>query len=323
MKIGIIGAGKISEKHILAYRNIGYDEIKVHDVNYELARETTQRYNAIHVKEQDELISSCDIIDVCTPVTTHKDIILKSLRNGKHVFCEKPLCKNISEAHEIRAAAREANKLVMVGYLYRFHPGFEQVKKWLDSNIIGNIHFGLFRIGGRGNHRKWKHMKESGGGCINEMLIHKLDLILFFIGKIDGVKTLCSKILLRNRYIEDENIEPNAEDNIIIQLKANNAHILCQADFTSPSYMEYLELHGDKGSIFTSILGYFPTLLFLKEPSGIYNQGNNLFKFSQVNLFELELEHFFACIRSGENNTKSVEDSIELIKIIEKIKREE
>ena len=220
MKIGIIGAGKISEKHILAYRALDYNDIKVQDMELEIAEHAAQKYNVVPVKEQDELISSCDIIDVCTPVTTHKDIIINSLRSGKHVFCEKPLCQNISEAYEIKSAAKEAKKIVMVGYLYRFHPAFKQVKKWLESNIIGNIHFGLFRIGGRGNHKKWKHIKESGGGCINEMLIHKLDLILFFIGKIDNVKTLCSEILIKNRYIDNESFEANTEDNILIQLIA-------------------------------------------------------------------------------------------------------
>jgi hypothetical protein len=83
--------------------------------------------------------------------------------------------------------------------------------------------------------------------------------------------------------------------------------------------MEYLELHGEYGSIFTSILGYFPTLLFLSEASGIYNQGNNIFNFEQVNLFELELEHFFACIKNSHRNINSIDDSIGLMKIIEKI----
>ena len=321
MKIGIIGAGKISEKHILGYKALGYDQIAIQDISVVLAEEAASRFNITCIEEQDDLISSCDIIDVCTPVTTHKAIIMKALECGRHVFCEKPLCQNIDEAYEIKACAKEAGKLVMVGYLYRFHPAFQQVKKWIDSNLIGNIHFGIFRIGGRGNHQKWKHMKESGGGCVNEMLLHKLDLINFFLGKIDWVKPLFSEIILKNRQIDGETFEPDAEDNILLQLKANNAIIICQADFTTPSYMEYLELHGAHGSIFTSILGYLPTLLFLKKPSGIYNQGNNHFSFDQVNLFELELDHFFTCIKSGHTNINSVDDSIELMKVVEDARR--
>jgi len=320
MKIGIIGAGKISEKHILAYRELDYDEIAIHDLDGGLSREAASRFNISHVEDQETLISSCDIVDVCTPVTTHREIILKALEKGKHVFCEKPLCQSIDEALEIRSCAKEAGRLVMVGYLYRFHPGFQQVKKWLSANIIGPIHFGLFRIGGRGDHRRWKHMKASGGGCVNEMLLHKLDLINFFLGKIDEVQPLFKETLLKSRNIDGETFEPDAEDNIVLRLRAGKAEIICQADFTTPSYMEYLELHGAYGSIFTSILGFFPTILFLKRPSGIYNQGNNQINFNQVNLFELELEHFFTCINSGHTNMNSVDDSIELMKVVEEIR---
>lgn len=322
MKIGIVGTGKISEKHILAYKSLGYDDIAIYDINSILAEEVARRFNIIHVNEMNELISSCEVVDVCTPVTTHKNIILKSLEYRKHVFCEKPLCQNLDEADEIKEAAQNAGKVVMVGYLYRFHPAVQQVKKWLDANIIGSVNFGLFRIGGRGNHKKWKHIKELGGGCINEMLIHKLDLIYFLLGKIDRLRILFNTILLKTRVIDEERFEPNAEDNILLQLKVGNTLTICQADFTSPSYMEYFELQGDNGSIFASILGYFPTLLFLQKPLGVYNQGNNFFNFNQVNLFELELRHFLTCIQHEENNNiNSVDDSIELMKIVEQIKR--
>jgi len=322
MKIGIVGAGKISEKHIFAYRSLGCDEIAIHDVDKGLAEEVAVRFNITHVKKLDDLMmSSSEIIDVCTPVTTHMDIIISGLENSKHIFCEKPLCQNVDEAYEIKQAAQNAGKVVMVGYLYRFHPAFQQVKKWLDANIIGPVHFGLFRIGGRGNHRKWKHIKELGGGCVNEMLIHNLDLVYFFLDEISTVKSMISEILLKNRVIGGESFEPNAEDNILLELKVGDAHIICQADFTTPSYMEYFELHGEHGSIFSSILDYFPTLLFLKKPSGIYGQGNNLFHFDQVNLFELELKHFLTCIQNGEKNANSVDDSLQLMKIIEEIDR--
>lgn len=323
MKIGIVGSGKISERHILAYQALGYNEIAVYDIDKVLAEEAANKFGIAHMKSLDALMRpDVQLIDVCTPVTTHKDIILKALEHDKHVFCEKPLCQNIQEAYAIKSAAEKSAKLVMIGYLYRFHPGIQQVKKWLDSNIIGQAHFGLFRIGGRGNHRKWKHIKKLGGGCINEMLIHVLDLVYFFFGKIDVTQILMKEILLKNRTIDGSIFEPDAEDNVLVKLKAGGASIICQADFTSPSYMEYLEIHGDNGSIFTSILSYFPTLLFLKEPSGIYNQGNNMLNFSQVNLFELELEHFLACIQNGvDNNINSIDESIEVMNIVTEIKR--
>ena len=42
-----------------------------------------------------------DIICICAPNVFHKTYIIKAIQNNKHVFCEKPLVKNLKEAEEI------------------------------------------------------------------------------------------------------------------------------------------------------------------------------------------------------------------------------
>jgi myo-inositol 2-dehydrogenase / D-chiro-inositol 1-dehydrogenase len=320
VKIGIIGAGKISEKHILAYKALGYNDITIFDLDTYHSDKVASSFNIKEAASFTVLLEESDIIDICTPVKTHRELIIQSLKAHNHVFCEKPLCQTVEEASEIREAATKADKLLMVGHLYRFHPCFQQVKRWIDTRIIGSIHSGIFRIGGRGNHKKWKHMKKEGGGCINEMLIHKLDLIRFFFDKIDGIKLLNKETIIKERTIEGEGFIADAEDNVVLKVNVGNSRIICQADFTSPSYMEYIELHGERGSIFTSILDFLPTVLFLSKPYGIYNQGNNIISHKQSNLFELELQHFLNCIENGQNNVNSVDDSVELMRILDKIR---
>ena len=82
MKIGIIGAGKISEKHILAYQALGYKEIAIHDVIPASAEKAAARFSIKAHQKLEELIGACDVIDVCTPVDTHKDLIIGALGNG-------------------------------------------------------------------------------------------------------------------------------------------------------------------------------------------------------------------------------------------------
>ncbi len=320
MRIAVIGAGKIAQRHIAAFRNLGCGQILLYDINRPLARDVSRAQGIEWVETEAEIFdASPGVVDVCTPVLTHKEIILKAIGSNKHVFCEKPLCVNLSEAREIRDAALKASKMVMIGYLYRFHPALLKAKEWVDKGLIGPIHFGVFRLGGRGNHRRWKHRKEEGGGCINEMLIHKLDLVNFYLGRLDSAEMLKREILIGQRVIEGEAFEPDAEDNVVLSVEAGGARVICQSDLASPSYMQYLELHGQNGSIFTSILEFFPTVLFLKEERGGYRRGNNLYRFESVNLFELELGHFLRCIEKGEKNANSVEDSMEILKVLAEI----
>jgi predicted dehydrogenase len=322
-KVGIIGAGKIAERHISGYKKLGVD-IVISDIDEGIADRIGSENNIDVVKDLEAILTNdlgIEIIDVCTPVTTHKDIILHALKENKHVFCEKPLCLNLREAYQIKGAAENAEKFLMVGYLYRFHPAFQKVKQWLDEGIIGKPYFAIFRIGGRGSHRPWKHFKKDGGGAINEMLSHKLDLVMWFLGETDYVKTYINETVLSERIIDGKTLKADAEDIVLIELQSNGVRVICQGDFITPSYMEYIELHGENGSIFTSILNFFPTILFLKRPRAIFNQGNNFFTFEQINLFELELGYFLDCINNNTRNLNSVDDSIKVLEVIEKIER--
>jgi len=96
--------------------------------------------------------------------------------------------------------------------------------------------------------------------------------------------------------------------------------IFCEGDLITPSYMNYVEIHGTNGSVVGSILKHVPTFIFCKKAKGNYNKGMNQFNFPQIDLFEKELGFF---LNNLNNNKKtymnSVEDSIKITKILEKI----
>lgn len=321
VRVGIIGAGKIADRHIAAYKQLGGVELTIADVDAAVAGRKAERFGLAAAPVRDLLADpALDAVDVCTPVRSHKELIVEALGRGKHVFCEKPLCLDVAEAEEILAATRAARRIVMVGYLYRFHPAFEMVKQWLDQQLIGAPHLGIFRIGGRGGHRAWKHTRSEGGGALNEMLIHKLDLALWFLGGFDDLRVHRVETLLPRRVIEGKERAADAEDYVLLELSCGGANIVCEGDLVSPGYMSYLELHGDNGSIFASMLHYLPTILFLKESRGIFNQGNSFYSFPQVDLFGKEIGHFVTCLRTSSAHANSVEDSIEVLRVVEQIR---
>ena len=107
MKIGIIGGGKIAERHIHAYKHFQDIELYISDIDGNIAQNLCNKLNVNFSISPEAILgdATIDIVDVCTPTAHHKEIILEAIKKRKHVFCEKPLCQNLKEALEIRKAA--------------------------------------------------------------------------------------------------------------------------------------------------------------------------------------------------------------------------
>jgi predicted dehydrogenase len=325
IKIGVIGCGKIAEKHLSAYRKIGGLKLVVSDV-VERGEKIALNYKAEWCNNPDVLVRdpSIDAIDVCIPTPSHRKVVVDALRNSKYVFCEKPLARNLEEAKEIEAQARKTGRIIMVGYLYRFHPAFKFAKDIINQGIIGKPYFAIFRLGGRGSHKAWKHKRNTGGGARNEVLVHMVDLILWYFGKITKIDNLYEDTILRERKIEDRVIKADAEDTILLKIQMRQGTtVLCESDLITPSYMNYVEIHGDNGSLWFSILDDFPVMLYCKSPRGDYQQGRSKFHFPSTDLFYEELREFIECISSKKKNyLNSLEDSLEVMQILERIGRQ-
>ncbi len=66
-----------------------------------------------------------EMVYVPLPGPLHHQWVLKALAAGKHVLCEKALVRSVAEVREIDAAARAAGRVVMEGFMYRFHPQWD------------------------------------------------------------------------------------------------------------------------------------------------------------------------------------------------------
>jgi predicted dehydrogenase len=103
----------------------------------EVAKATGARTAATDYRE---LLASDDIEAVfvsATPETTHFPMARDCLAAGKHVFLEKPMALELSEADELIALARERGLKFTIGYSQRFNPKFAFVRKALRDGTIG------------------------------------------------------------------------------------------------------------------------------------------------------------------------------------------
>ena len=319
--VGIIGGGRIAERHVAAYKHLGVGRLIVADSDPAVSAARSRAWDIEGTESPESLVSQSDVdaIDVCAPTRFHARYVTEALDAGKHVFCEKPLCTTTSEAADIRSAQERAGKIAMTGYLYRFYPAFEFVKSILDERIIGEPYMALIRVGGRGGTSAWKHQDPRGGGAVNEMMVHMLDLAAWLFGRIEEIELLWQTTLLPERTINGEEVAVSADDFSVVKLRAGNVQILCESDLTTPSYMQHIDIQGMNGSVFSSILHYLPTIVFCKESRGIYDQGNNMYSFPQVNVFERELEHFLAATDGEPHTRNGLDESIHIVELMEEI----
>jgi predicted dehydrogenase/threonine dehydrogenase-like Zn-dependent dehydrogenase len=124
---------------------------------------------------------------ITTKHDSHARFVLQALRDGKHVFVEKPLCLTLSELAEIEATYVETGKhpsgspMVMVGFNRRFAPQVQKVKQLLNG-LVGPKAFVMTVNAGSIPSDHWTQDPEAGGGRIIGEACHFIDLLRFLAG---------------------------------------------------------------------------------------------------------------------------------------------
>jgi predicted dehydrogenase len=318
MRVGIVGCGRIGARHLDAYHKIGGVQVVVADENEVAAKALASTPGVTAAGLAGLLDTQLDALDVCVPSYAHHSWIMAGLQHGLHVFCEKPLCLNHRDASEVQEAARGARRNVVVGYLYRHHPAFQFMKEVIEGGIIGNPHLALARLGGRGSHQPWKH-DIVGGGAIFEMMVHMLDLMEWLLGPLDNGRLLHHELLLPVRQINGELREARAPDCAVASLEAGGVRAICQSDLVTPSFMNYVEVQGDNGSVSASILDLMPTMVYCNEPRGLFDRGHNPRQFDPVNLFVSELAGFITTVEAGRFDAGPLAASVNLARFVDSL----
>ena len=319
--IGVIGCGKQAPKHISGLKAAGIADIVVADVDPDRATALAAQYDDGSVRPAqsvDAVLTDSNIagVSICTPTPSHAPLIRQAVANGKHYLCEKPLCESVEEAEELSQITTKAGLIGMVGYIYRFAPAFVKAKEILGdaektgiSPVLGPITTAFFRIGGRGSHMAWKHQKATGGGAINEMMVHMLDLAQFFFGQAGDVKLLGKEHYWPNREIGGETITADTEDWVLAKMKADSGtDILLQADFITPAFTQYVEIQGKNGSFFGSIQNDMPSYVFCSKAAGGYEAGKTVLTIPPTNMFEAQMDEFVNAVKLN----KTTENSLDL-----------
>ncbi len=141
MKIGVIGCGNISDTYFESqkiFNNLNI--IACADLSKDLADQKANKYN-LKSQNVDELLKNdeIDLILNLTIPSAHKEIIIRSLENGKYCYSEKPLAINLSEGLEIQKISHNNNLLVGCAPDTFLGAAGQKARELIENNTIGKI----------------------------------------------------------------------------------------------------------------------------------------------------------------------------------------
>ncbi len=170
MKIIQIGAGGWGKNHARILSQLGVLSA-VCDTDSRRSKEYGEKYSVNHYQSLDDLLVSeeFDGAFIVTSTSTHTRIAQKLLEAKKHVFVEKPMTYK-SEDGEKLAKLAEKNKVILTcGYIERFNPAVDVVKKFVKEKKFGDLVMLEFHR----ENRMPLHIKDVG--IIYDTSVHDID----------------------------------------------------------------------------------------------------------------------------------------------------
>lgn len=141
-KIGIIGSGRIANRFMPESKLVsGISAQAVYNPHKESAEAFANRWEIDAYEDLNAFYRDVDVIYIASPHETHYGYIKKSLEQGKHVLCEKPMTLESSQTEELFAYAKERRLILLEGIKTAYCPGFEKLLGIACSGMIGSIRY--------------------------------------------------------------------------------------------------------------------------------------------------------------------------------------
>lgn len=197
----LIGCGAIGERHARLAAERG-QLVAVCDVDEKRLKTFSKTYSCYGYTSLSDMLRSerADALLVCTPNGLHAAHSMDGLKAGLHVLCEKPMALRAADAKKMIAAAKKANRHLLIVKQNRYNPAVAAVKQLLDKGKLGAI--SSIQVNGFWNRparyykqSSWRGTKELDGGTLYTQFSHFVDLLYWYFGPLKQVKGTMSNRL--------------------------------------------------------------------------------------------------------------------------------
>lgn len=249
-KIGIIGAGNISDTHARAARELdGVEIVAVYGHNRDKATRLAQLYGGAVYRDLESFLEHkpLDMVMIGSPSGLHAEQGIAAAQRGLHVLVEKPIDTTIERTDLLIDACDRVGVKLGVFFQDRAAPDIARLKQLVDAGRLGKP----ILVSGRVKwYRPPEYYRDSrwrgvftldGGGALMNQGVHTVDLLLWLMGDVTRVN---AKAITALHDIE-------VEDTVVATLEYANGAVGTLEATTSvyPGYRRRVELTGSEGTI--------------------------------------------------------------------------
>lgn len=203
VRVGVVGCGVIAYwVHLRLLQKLSGAKLVVASDPDRDARARAGKIARVPIVQDSAAIFSDDQVDavvICSPTHLHADLAVAACSAGKHVFLEKPIATNATDARRVVAAAASAGVSAMIGFNRRRHPMYEQARDLIAAGGIGPVravHTAFCEPMKLEEMSPWRRSRESGGGVLLDLASHHIDLLRWFLDdEVESADARISSVL--------------------------------------------------------------------------------------------------------------------------------
>jgi UDP-N-acetyl-2-amino-2-deoxyglucuronate dehydrogenase len=250
IRLGILGAGNISDTHARAAQAIpGVEIAAVYGGNREKVCSLAERTQAVAYDDLSRFLDHqpMDIVAIGSPSGLHAEQAIAAVRRGLHVIVEKPVDISVARVDALIAEANAAGKQVGVFFQDRLRPDVARIKELLDAGglghpVVASGYVKWYRPPDYYSSSRWRGTWAlDGGGALMNQGIHTVDLLLWLAGPVARV-TARTATRLHQIEVEDTAVA-------ILEFASGALGVLEAATSIYPGYARRVELTGSEGTL--------------------------------------------------------------------------
>lgn len=248
VKIALLGMGRIGKIH---FRNINQTFsnaaiVAVADPQYDEQTFKKEYGDVFFTKDPEEAFAHAEVnaVLVCTPTSSHAALVEAAAKQGKHIFCEKPLDLSLQRTAALVKIVKDANVKLMLGFNRRFDPDFMQARKSVSEKKIGNVQ--IVKITSRDPGLPLIDYIKNSGGLFMDMAIHDFDMARYIMNK-NVVEVYAKGLVLVDKEVASAGDVDTALTTLIFE--DGTYAVIDNSRKAAYGYDQRLEIFGDDGMI--------------------------------------------------------------------------
>jgi len=324
-RVGLIGTGFIGDIHAAAFKSVPEAEVVAVASPPPGQAKAFARERGIPKAYEDYrdllALKEVEVVTLGIPNHLHAQVAVDAAKAGKHVICEKPLCRTLEEADRMIDACCKAGVLLMYAEELCFAPKYVRARQLVEEGALGRVFLVKQSEEHFGPHMPWFwDVEQSGGGVLLDMGCHSIEYARWVFGK-PKVKSVLASL---GTYVHGDKTKGEDHSLCIVEYEGGKV-ALAENSWAKPGGVDdRCEICGSGGFTRADLLRGSALLTYSESGYGYAvekaatTQGYTFTMFEEIwNYgFPQEMAHFIRCVQGKETPIEAGEDGREVLKII-------